>query len=247
MRSRYCAPSESHRAVSLSHKILVIEHDIRLQRLLRRTLTSVGYRVLEAADWFSGIQVAKSQQPSIIILDHSLPKFDKLAAEPGIRRSSSAPIITLCENNEEGALALDSLAEDFITKPFSKEEVVARVRKAIAHSAPMLTQNATFTLDSLRVDFLENRVFVHGHEVNLTPTEFKVLSCLIQHCGRVLSPETILDAVWGGHQKNNKNTLRTIIHGLRLKIEDDAAMPTHLTTEINVGYRLKEPQAPVPA
>lgn len=244
MKPPACALPNPKRA-ALTHKILVIEHDVQLQRLLRRTLTASDYRVIEASDHSSGISVAKAQRPSVIVLDRTHLKFSYLSIVSKLRRVIQSPIIILCENNDEGALALDAMAGDFMTKPFSKEELLARVRKAIVHSAPPLTHNAVFTLDSLRVDFLENRVFLDDREVNLTPTEFKVLSCLIQHCGRVLSPETILEVVWGSRNKHDKTTLRTIIHGLRRKIEDDPETPHYLTTEINVGYRLKEPQPSV--
>jgi len=225
--------------MALLHKILVIEDDPPILRLLRTTLKSCGYKVIEAATGKDGLQLALTNCPSVVILNCKLPDLDGLQIISSLRQSSEVPIIVLADSDEDAIPALDALADDYITKPFSKEELIARVKKAIILSAPPLSKNAIFRMDHLEVDFMENRVLLHEKEIRLAPIEFKLLSFLIKNCGKVLSPELILREVWGpGHEKD-KECLRTCICSLRQKVEDVPTCPKHLVTEVGIGYRLR--------
>jgi two-component system KDP operon response regulator KdpE len=224
--------------------VLVIEDEPQIRRFLRHTLGSEGYMLLEATTAKDGMAEAASHPPDIILLDLGLPDMDGLEVIRNIRTWSQAPIIIISARGQEHdkVAALDIGANDYLTKPFSIPELMARIRvllRSASRTGGGDNKDSVFTVGDLTVDLGRRVIKFHGKEVRATPIEFKLLSVLVKHAGKVLTHRQLLNEVWGPDNTEEANYLRVYIHQLRHKIEDDPARPKYLTTETGVGYRLR--------
>ncbi|HET6880156.1 MAG TPA: response regulator [Pirellulales bacterium] len=224
--------------------ILVIEDEAPIRKFLRVSLTGEEYRLDEAETGKQGLQMAASQPPDLVILDLGLPDIDGLDVLRQLREWLSAPVIVLSARGQERdkVAALDAGADDYLTKPFGVGELLARVRVAFRHTARAGEgkDEPKFTVGELTVDLAARRVFAGEREVHLTPLEYKLLSLLVQHAGKVLTHRQLLKEVWGPHQVGEIHYLRVFMAGLRRKLEADPAQPRYLLTEQGVGYRLAD-------
>ena len=224
--------------------VLIIEDDEQMRRMLRTALRSHEYHIVEAATAREGLAQAAGRNPDVILLDLGLPDGDGLDVARTLRRNTRMPIIVLSARGQERdkIAALDLGADDYLTKPFGINELLARIRVALRHAMAPLDPVAdpVFESGGLRVDSSLRQVFRGGEEVHLTPTEYKLLATLIRHAGRVLTHRQLLEAVWGANYVEQTHYLRVYMAQLRHKLEDDPARPRVLTTEPGVGYRLKE-------
>jgi two-component system, OmpR family, KDP operon response regulator KdpE len=222
--------------------IVLIEDEAQIRRFLRATLTGHGYRLFEAATGADGLIEAASRQPDVVLLDLGLPDMDGLEVIRRLREWTTVPIIVLSARGQEAdkVAALDIGADDYVSKPFGVDELLARLRVAIRHKAGVAREDAVFTSGDLRVDVGRRHVYVRDSEVKLTPTEYRLLTTLVRHAGRVLTHRQLLKEVWGPNQVEDAHYLRVFMTHLRRKIEQDPARPRHLLTEAGVGYRLAD-------
>ena len=220
--------------------IVLIEDEPQIRRFLRATLGSNGYRLHEASSGEDGLIEAASRQPDVVILDLGLPDVDGLQVIRRLREWSTVPIIVLSARGQEGdkVAALDAGADDYVSKPFAVGELLARVRVALRHAAAGESGEPTFTVGDLRVDQIKRQVQVDGRDVHLTPIEYRLLTLLVRHAGRVVSQRQLLKEVWGPGQTEQTHYLRVYMGTLRRKLEKDPARPRYLLTEPGVGYRL---------
>ena len=222
--------------------ILAIEDDPQILRFLRTTLTSSGYRLLEATTGGEGINQVALHHPDIIILDLGLPDLDGLDVTRRLREWSETPIIVVSarEKERDKVEALDAGADDYLTKPFGTAELLARIRVALRHSLKSIgADDGQFEVGELRVDLVRRQVFVQGNEVHLSPIEYKLLTILVQYAGKVVTGRQLLKLVWGPGYENESHYVRVYMGQLRHKLEADPARPRYLITEPGVGYRLK--------
>ncbi len=223
--------------------ILIIEDELPIRRFLRASLRSQHFTVLEAATASEGLQLAAQQQPDVVILDLGLPDFDGLTVIERLREWSTVPIIILSARGQEHdkVQALDSGADDYLTKPFGMSELMARMRVALRHTAQHSTASATPVVEfgAIRVDRSRRQVWAADAEVHLTPNEYGLLSTLIEHAGKVLTHRQLLKAVWGPAYTNEHHYVRVYMRQLRNKLEADPARPQFFLTEPGVGYRLE--------
>ena len=222
--------------------ILVVEDDPQIRRFLRATLPAHGFRLLEADTGGVGLTQAATRTPEVILLDLGLPDIDGLEIIRRLREWSPVPIIVLSARGMERdkVAALDAGADDYLTKPFGVDELLARLRVALRRRAVAASPGGLFTSGGLSVDVAGHIVRVDGREVRLTPTEFKLLAALVRHAGKVVTHRQLLVEVWGPGSAGNTHYLRVQMHGLRHKIEATPARPRHLITEPGVGYRLRD-------
>ncbi len=223
--------------------VLLIEDEPQMRRFLRSVLPTHEYRLLESATMQDGIAQAATRSPDLILLDLGLPDGDGLQATRRIREWSATPIIVLSARGLEHdkIAALDAGADDYLTKPFSVGELLARMRVALRHAA-RATQpaQAVFRAGTLVVDLVKRRLTVAGQETHLSPTEYKLLATLIRHAGMVCTQGQLVRDVWGQRVVDDTQNLRVVVAQLRRKIEADTARPKLLLTEPGVGYRLRD-------
>lgn len=222
--------------------LLLIEDEPEIRRFLRTTLPAHGYRLHEATTGQDGLTEAKARNPDLILLDLGLPDLDGTEVIRQVREWAQVPIIVLSARDQEQAkvAALDLGADDYVTKPFGLNELLARVRTALRHaSQPTDGGESVFVLGDLRVDLGRRQVFVSGKEVHLTPIEYKLLTTLIRHAGKVLTHRQLLKEVWGPLHVEEGHYLRVYMRQLRNKLEKNPAHPRYLLTELGVGYRLR--------
>lgn len=223
--------------------ILMIEDEAQIRRFLRTTLTSNHYRLVEATTAQDGLQLAASRTPDLVILDLGLPDKDGLVVIAELRGWTAVPIIVLSAREQEGdkVLALDAGADDYLTKPFSVNELLARIRVALRHASQMGQEgdSPVFTVGDLRVDLAQRQVFIADKEIHLTPIEYKLLTMLVRHAGKVITQRQLLKEVWGPAYTDESHYLRVYMGQLRHKLEANPARPCYLLTEPGVGYRLK--------
>ncbi|OHD70987.1 MAG: DNA-binding response regulator [Spirochaetes bacterium RBG_16_49_21] len=219
--------------------VLVIDDEAQIRRLLRLSLDAHGYQVKEATTGQEGLQQAAMARPDLIILDLGLPDMDGLDALKKLREWCPAPVIVLSVKNSEQDKVdlLDAGANDYVTKPFGMEELLARMRAALRHSLPDNSEGV-FTSADLVIDFSKRIVAKKGAELKLTPTEYSLLCLLARHAGKVLTHNQIMRELWGAQSQPDTSYLRVYILQIRRKIEDDPANPRILITEPGVGYRL---------
>ena len=221
-------------------RILVVDDEPAIRRFLRAGLGAQGYAITELATGLPAIDVVHRNGTDLIMLDLGLPDVDGLEVIRRIRGGGSAiPIVVLSSRDDEAAkvAALDLGADDYVTKPFGIDELLARVRAALRHMLQQQGEHAVFHSGDLTVDLVRRVVTVRGQEVKFSPREYDVLRLLVQHAGKVLIHKVILREVWGG--ETDVQYLRIYIRALRQKIEPDPERPTHIITETGVGYRLR--------
>lgn len=221
---------------------LVIDDEIQIRRLLRLSLESSGYKVFEAVNGQTGLAEAAQRRPEIVILDLGLPDIDGVTVLKRLREWSNVPVIILSvrDREEEKIAALDAGADDYLTKPFSTGELLARLRVAQRHAQPPL-ETAVFQAGNLEVDLTSRTVKVKSKQIKLTATEYALLQLFVRHAGKVLTHRQILKEVWGPNYVDQTHYLRVYMTHLREKIEESPSEPELLITESGVGYRLMVP------
>ena len=228
-------------------RILVVDDEPQLTRVLRTGLKSRGYDVRVAADGLAGFEAFNDWHPDLVITDLAMPNVDGLELCRRLRAVSQVPIIVLSAKGEEKTKveALDLGADDFVTKPFGIDELLARVRASLRRAKTPAMNEATSTiLDSgdFHVDLESREITVRGKPIHLTPKEFDLLVYFIKHSGKVLTHRTLLAALWGGNYVEQNEYLRVFVGNLRKKIEPDAATPRYILTEPWIGYRFDSGQ-----
>lgn len=220
-------------------RILVIDDEPQIRKLLKVSLQAHGYQISEAKNGWEGIQQAAGFKPDLTIVDLGLPDMDGKEVVQQIREWSTMPIIILTarDQEQEKIAVLDAGADDYVTKPFGIGELMARMRvclrrTAVGDSEPVLR------CGGLTVDLLQRRVTVDEREIKLTPTEYELIKFMIQHAGRVVTHKQLLQAGWGNAYQEDTHYIRIYIGQLRRKIEQDSAQPRYIITESGIGYRL---------
>jgi two-component system KDP operon response regulator KdpE len=221
-------------------EVLVIEDDRHIRRLLRISLEKQGFRVHEASRGDDGIQRFAGIKPDVVLLDLGLPDTEGIEVLKKIREGSGVPIIVLSVRNSEDDIVtlLNSGADDYLVKPFNTAELVARIRVALRRRFPPEIGEIV-QVGHLAVDLAGRTATSNGTDLKLTPTEYSILRCLIQHAGKIVTHDQIIGEVWGGNAGQDANNLRVYINGLRKKIELEPSRPAVLITEPGIGYRLK--------
>jgi two-component system, OmpR family, KDP operon response regulator KdpE len=222
--------------------LLVVEDEPQLRRFLRASLASRGYQLLEATTVREAQQLATSHLPDLFLLDLGLPDGDGIELTRALRGWTHAPIIVISARGreEDKVDALDAGADDYLTKPFGVNELLARIRVALRHAQAAPAEEPALEVGPLRIDLARREVTAEGREVRLTPTEFKLVVLLARNAGKVLTHGHILREIWGP-RSTQAHLVRVHMAELRRKLEADPARPRLLLTEVGVGYRLREP------
>jgi len=222
--------------------VVVVDDEPQIRRFIRATLMSQRYRVHEAGTGTEGLVEAGTRQPDVMIVDLGLPDMDGLTFITRLREWSQVPIIVVSARGHESdkVAPLDAGADDYLSKPFGTNELLARIRVALRHAARTANDGATsvFRQGDLEVDLARRRVTVAGKETHLTPIEYRLIATLVKHAGKVLTRQQLLKEVWGKPYEEQAHYLHVYMGHLRRKIEMDPAQPRHLLTEPGVGYRL---------
>jgi two-component system, OmpR family, KDP operon response regulator KdpE len=226
-----------------SATILIVDDEPQIRRVVRTTLTSQGYAVMEAKTGEEALEMIRGEHADLILLDVNMPGISGLEACREIRGTSDVPIIMLTVRNSERdkVQALDAGADDYVVKPFGAQELMARIRAALRRAAPGESVPA-FVSDDLKIDFEKRLAIVKGHSVRLTPKEFELLRHLVSNPGKAIGHRRLLQAVWGPDYGEETEYLRVFINQLRKKIEPDPRHPRYIHTEPWVGYRFDPPQ-----
>jgi two-component system, OmpR family, KDP operon response regulator KdpE len=224
---------------TLKPNVLVVDDELQIRRLLRVCLEGNGYRVLEAATGQEGITQVAQYHPDMVLLDLGLPDMDGVAVLKRLREWSRVPVVVLSvrDREEDKVAALDNGADDYVTKPFSTGELLARLRVAQRHATPS-SETPLFRSGDLEVDMAVRQVKRGGREVKLTATEYSLLRLLVRHAGKVLTHRQILQEVWGPGYLEQTHYLRVYVGHLREKLEVDPSKPRLIATEPGIGYRL---------
>lgn len=220
-------------------KILIIDDEPQIRKLLKVALEAYNYDLQDVATGKDGIMTAASMHPDIIIVDLGLPDMDGKEVVKRLREWSSVPIIVLTarDQEQEKIQVLDQGADDYITKPFSMGELMARIRVCLRRSYSEDDKKTEMVCGGVCMDLLKRIVTVDGKEVKLTPTEYDLLKIMMKHAGRVLTHKQLLKAVWGTEYDEDLHYIRIYMRQLRRKIEADPAQPRYLITESGIGYR----------
>jgi two-component system, OmpR family, KDP operon response regulator KdpE len=222
-------------------RILVVDDEPQLTRVLRTGLTSRGYDVRAASDGLAGFETFTDWHPDLVITDLAMPVLDGLELCRRVRAISQVPIIVLSAKGEEKTKveALDIGADDYITKPFGIDELLARVRASLRRATTLLpeAESTLLTAGDFQIDLETRKVLVADREVHLTPKEFDLLVYLVKHSGKVLTHRTLLAAIWGGNYVEQNEYLRVFVGNLRKKLEPDPSNPRYILTEPWIGYR----------
>jgi two-component system KDP operon response regulator KdpE len=220
--------------------ILVVEDEPEIRRLLRSVLGAEGHKVVESATARRGSIDAATHKPDLVIIDLGLPDGDGIGVIRAVRKWSPTPILVLSARVQERAKieALDAGADDYVTKPFSVGELLARVRVALRHRARSMSGQTVLLLEDATIDLEARKATRAGAPVHLTPIEFRVIACLARHLGMVVTHRQLLTEVWGPTHATDTHYLRIYMKQLRDKLESDPVRPRHFVTETGVGYRL---------
>lgn len=240
-------PTATRRDVPEPARILIVDDEAQIVRVLSMACTAQGYRVKSAADGESALTVLKSWPAELVITDLSMPNMDGVELCRAIRKQSSVPILVLSVRSQEKMKveALDAGADDYVTKPFQINELLARIRAALRRQKQSAAEdkNVEFVIGDFRIDPASRQVFVRGTEVHLTPKEFDLLRAMSISPDRVITRRTLMVAVWGGYNVDQPESLRVLIGQLRRKIEPQDE-PQYILTEPWVGYRFVPEQSP---
>jgi two-component system KDP operon response regulator KdpE len=223
-------------------RVLVIDDDRQLLRALRINLSVRGYEVVTAATGSGGLRAAADQHPDVLILDLGLPDISGIEVLTGLRGWMTAPVIVLSARTDSAdkVEALDAGADDYMTKPFGMDELLARLRAAVRRAAAAGdADEPVVETKSFTVDLSAKKVIKNGHEVHLTPTEWGMLEMLVRNRGKLVGREELLKEVWGPKYAKETHYLRVYLAQLRRKLEDDPSHPSHLLTEAGMGYRFQ--------
>ena len=219
--------------------ILVIEDDKSIINFLSISLKTKNYKVDVEETGLMGMSLFFTNKPDMILLDLGLPDIDGTEIIKQIRMTSKIPIIVISARgqDEEKVEALDLGADDFVTKPFSINELMARIRVAFRREIPDTVEKSVFEADDLKIDFEMRQVFVEGKEIHLTPIEYKILLLLVKNAGKVLTNKYLQNEIWGYSEEKEFQSLRVFMANIRKKIEKDTNHPKYIMTEVGVGYR----------
>ncbi|MBD8023103.1 response regulator [Microbacterium gallinarum] len=220
-------------------KVLVADDDPQLVRALRITLSAHGYDVIAAPDGAAAIALAAKERPDIVMVDLGMPRLDGMQVIEALRGWTTAPIIVVSgrTGSADKVDALDAGADDFVTKPFQIDELLARLR-ALSRRAPASDDQPVVSFGDVRVDLSARSVTRDGVLVHLTPTEWQILEVLVRHPGALVTRQALLKEIWGTEQVTDTGYLRLYLSQLRKKLEADPSRPAHLLTESGMGYRL---------
>jgi len=221
--------------------VLVVDDDIRILRMIQRLLELEGYKVLTADNGDAALNAFDEKIPDLVLLDIMLPSIDGYTLCQRIREFAPIPIImvTAKANDEEKVLGLDAGADDYVTKPFSAQELLARVRAALRRTVLWNEHpEPAFHSHDLVIDFARHRVTLEGEEINLTATEYKLLSYMSRNADRVIIPDQILGKVWGTEYTNETHLLQVNMARLRRKLKDNARYPKYILTKPGIGYTM---------
>jgi two-component system, OmpR family, KDP operon response regulator KdpE len=222
-------------------RILIVDDEPQITRVLRTTLSAQGYDIRVANDGEMALELMKNWTPHVVVTDLAMPNLDGIELTRRVRSLSQVPIIVLSVRGQDRSKveALDAGADDYVTKPFSMNELLARIRAQLRRSPPAEDQPSTITAGDFSIDLEARSVKVAGREVHLTPKEFELLVYLAKRAGKVVTHRTLLAAVWGANSTEQPEYLRVFIGQLRKKIEPDPSAPKYLLTEPWVGYRFE--------
>jgi two-component system KDP operon response regulator KdpE len=226
----------------MSQRILIVDDEPNIVATVSPLLRARGYEVVPAMSGRAGLDAVERDKPDLIVLDLGLPDLDGVEVCRQIRQTSNVPILVLSARGAEPdkVAALDAGADDYVTKPFGPEELLARIRAALRRADSPSTASGPITRGGIVIDRERFRVVRDGQEVRLTPKEFELLTYLAQHPGRVLTHRAILRAIWGPHAADQPEHLRVLVGSLRKKIEPDPSSPRYILTEPWVGYRFAD-------
>lgn len=221
-------------------KILIVDDEESIRRVLRLNLASKGFEILECANGTDAVKLAKDARPQLIVLDLGLPDLNGAEVLKRIRQWSKVPIVVLTASDEEAVKValLESGADDYITKPFSPLELVARINVALRHHKDDVADTPVFVSAGLRIDLPNKSIEHDGQPVRLTATEFQLLASLVKNAGQVVTQDVLLREVWGPTASENSHYLRIYVGALRKKLEANPGSPRHILTEPGVGYRI---------
>lgn len=228
----------------MSARLLLVDEEPQIGRMLRNVLGAEGYSLQIATDGQSALDQVAKWRPDLVLLELKLPILSGAEVCRRIRDWSEVPIIVLteCDSEDDKVSLLDLGADDYLTKPFSVRELLARIRVALRHGARLQNDGGSVvSFGNLQIDRARRLVTCGGYEIRLTPTEYNLLVLLSGHAGKVLTHRIILRTIWGPYSENDLNTLRVFITQLRRKIETDPANPSLIVTEPGVGYRFRPP------
>jgi len=225
-------------------KILVADDEPKIRLFIRANLEARGYEVYLAQDGIEAIETAERVLPDLIVLDVNMPRMDGIEACRRIREWTDMPIIILSvrEDEKDKVRALNEGADDYVTKPFGMEELLARIRAALRRSTSPTVTAVAFTAGDLEVDLSKRLVKRRGQILRLTRTEYELLAYLVSNCGKVLTHRELLQSVWGPEYGEESEYIRTFVTQLRRKIEDDPSNPRFIVTEPRIGYRFVKPE-----
>ena len=234
--------------MNIREKILVVEDEKSIAHFISTVLNNNGYEAMRARTGQEALSMVSSHCPDLIILDLGLPDMDGMDLLKNIRSWSGLPVVVVSARSHERdkVAALDAGADDYLTKPFGTAELLARVRTAIRHTRTVSTNTeialqGTYSVGDLVVDFNKHQALVRGENVKLTLSEFRIVSLLAKHAGKVLTYDFIMKELWGPRAGGDNQILRVNMANIRRKIEDNPAEPKYLFTEVGVGYRIAEP------
>ena len=233
--------------MQIREKILVVEDEKNIAQFIAAVLGSSGYETVQVRSGTEALSMISSHCPDLIILDLGLPDMDGLEILRQLRTWSSLPVVVVSARSQERdkVTALDAGADDYLTKPFGTNELLARVRTAIRHTRTAsgndeIAQKGTYTVGDLVIDYNKHQALVRGENVKLTLSEFRIVALLGKHAGKVLTYDFIIKELWGPRAGGSNQILRVNMANIRRKIEKNPAEPEYLFTEVGVGYRLAE-------
>jgi len=222
--------------------VLIVEDDAQIRNFIKYALEKELYKTICVGNGQSAMSILLTEAVDLVILDLGLPDMDGMNILRKVREWSEMPIIIVSarDQDKEKVMALDAGADDYLTKPFSATELLARIRVAIRHlyKKGLVTQQDIFEVKELKVDFGKHLVYLNNQEVHFTPNEYQLITLLAQNAGKVLTTGTILKEIWGANYGSDTQALRALMAGLRRKIEKAPAKPKYIITEVGVGYRL---------